>query len=248
MIQVINRALDILEFVAKQGKSPVQLIKIAENAKLSQPTTANIVKTLLAKNYLERVSRKDGYRLGAGAYQLSGNLSYNQNVILAAKDVMEDLTKQLNETCLIGILRNNKRYIIHTVNSDQDLQVRARAETDIYSTATGRLLMAFSTPKQLDSIVSDIGIPQENIWPGIQTREALELALLKIKKEEFVQTLNENHIVGIAVPIYRHKQVIASLSIFLPESRYKPLLQEKISKSIKRAAKKIKERLEQNKD
>jgi len=246
MIQVINRALDILEFVAKHGKEPVQLIKIAENAKLNQPTTANIVKTLLAKNYLERVSRKDGYRLGAGAYQLSGNLSYNQNVILAAKDIMEDLTKQLNETCLIGILRNNKRYIIHIVNCDQDLQVRARAETDIYSTATGRLLIAFSTPKELDNMVSDIGIPQANMWPGVQTREALDLALQKIKNEEFVQTLNENHIVGIAVPIYRQNQVIASLSVFLPESRYKQVLQEKISKNIKRAAKKIKDRLEQS--
>ena len=248
MIQVINRALDILEFVAKQGKEPIQLIKIAQHANLSQPTTANIVKTLLAKNYLERVSRKDGYRLGAGAYQLTGNLSYSQNVILAAKDVMEDLTKQLNETSLVGILRNNKRYIIHTVHSDQDLQVRARAEADIYSTATGRLLMAFCTPKELDNIVSVIGLPQAKIWPQVQTREALEQALQKIRKDEYVQTLNENHIVGFAVPIYKNKEVIASLSIFLPESRAKPALQEKISKQIKRAAKKIKERLEQDGD
>ncbi len=245
MIQVINRALDILEFVAKQGKEPIQLIKIAQNANLSQPTTANIVKTLLAKNYLERVSRKDGYRLGAGAYQLTGNLSYNQNVILAAKEVMEDLTKQLNETSLIGILRNNKRYIIHMVHSDQNLQVRARIESDIYSTATGRLLMAFCTPKELDNIVSVIGLPLAQVWPQALTREALEQALQKIRKEEFAQTHNENHIVGFAVPIYRKKEVIASLSIFLPESRYNLALQEKISKHIRRAAKKIKERLEQ---
>src|SRR3990170_5207242 len=99
MIQVIVRALDILEFVAKHGKEPVQLIKIAENAELSQPTTANIVKTLVDKNYLERVSRKDGYRLGPAAYHLTGNHSYTQNLVLAAKDLMEELTNHLNETC-----------------------------------------------------------------------------------------------------------------------------------------------------
>ncbi|HZH67510.1 MAG TPA: helix-turn-helix domain-containing protein, partial [Flavisolibacter sp.] len=79
MVQVVIRALDILEFVALSGKEPVQLIKIAEHMKLSQPTTANIVKTLLQKNYLEQLGRKTGYRLGFGAYQLSGNLSYNQD-------------------------------------------------------------------------------------------------------------------------------------------------------------------------
>jgi len=54
MIQVIIRAIDILEFVALHGKQPVQLIKIAEHVKLSQPTTANIVKTLMEKDYIFR--------------------------------------------------------------------------------------------------------------------------------------------------------------------------------------------------
>ncbi len=45
MIQVIHRALNILEHVAAQGKEPVKLLHIAEHAGLSQPTTANIVKT-----------------------------------------------------------------------------------------------------------------------------------------------------------------------------------------------------------
>lgn len=243
MIQVITRALDILEFVAQHGKEPVQLIKIAENAGLSQPTTANIVKTLVTKNYLEQVGRKTGYRLGVGAYQLTGNLSYNQNLILAAKDLMEELTHQLNETCLLGVLRNNKRYILHVVHSDQDLQVRTRTEAEIYYTATGRLLIAYLTQKELDNLIQAIGLPSAEVWPGVQTREALEKALQKIRKEEFVQTLNAKHIVGFAIPIYKNKQVISSLSVFLPESRFSTTHKEKIFKLMHRTAKKITERL-----
>ena len=179
MIQVIVRAVDILEFVAQHNKNPVQLIKIAEHVGLSQPTTANIVKTLVHKNYLEQVSRYSGYRLGANAYHLTGNLSYNQNLILAAKDIMEDLTAELNETCLLGIIRNNKRFIIHVVQCDQDLQVRPRTEAGIFETATGRLLAAYLTPKQLDNVIQAIGFPPSNVWPGTQTREALEKALKK---------------------------------------------------------------------
>lgn len=243
MIQVITRALDILEFVAQHGKEPVQLIKIAENAGLSQPTTANIVKTLVTKNYLEQVGRKTGYRLGAGAYHLTGNLSYNQNLILAAKDLMEDLTHQLNETCLMGVLRNNKRYVLHVVHSDQDLQVRTRMEAEIYYTATGRLLIAYLSQKELDNIIQAIGLPSAEVWPGVQTRESLEKALQKIRKEEFVQTLNAKHIVGFAIPIYKNKQVISGLSVFLPESRFSTAHKEKIFKLMQGTAKKITERL-----
>ncbi|MEJ7769025.1 MAG: IclR family transcriptional regulator C-terminal domain-containing protein [Chitinophagaceae bacterium] len=243
MIQVIVRALDILEFIAQHGKEPVQLIKIAENAGLSQPTTANIVKTLVSKNYLEHVGRRTGYRLGANAFHLTGNLSYNQNLILAAKDFMEDLTHQLNETCLIGVLRNNKRFILHAVHSDQDLQVRTRTEADVYPTASGRLLTAYLTQKELDNLVQSIGLPPASVWPGAQTREGLEKALQKIRKQEFVQTLNDKHIMGFAVPVYKNKQVISSLSVFLPESRATTAYRENILKLMLRTANKIKERL-----
>ncbi len=243
MIQVIVRAIDILEFVAQHGKEPVQLIRIAENAGLSQPTTANIVKTLLVKNYLEQVGRKEGYRLGAGAFQLTGNLSYNQNLLLAAKDVMEDLTRQLNETCLLGVIRNNKRYVLHAVQSDQDLQVRIRTEAEIYQTASGRLLVAYLTEKDLDKLIQAVGLPSAQIWLGTQTREALEKILAKIRKEELVQTSNTHHIAGFAIPVYKNKQVIASLSVFLPESRVNPANKATITKLMKRTANKIKERL-----
>lgn len=247
MIQVIVRALDILEFVAQHGKEPIQLIKIAENAGLSQPTTANIVKTLVTKNYLEQVGRKTGYRLGAGAYHLTGNLSYNQNLILAAKDLMEDLTHQLNETCLLAVIRNNKRYILHIVQSDQDLQVRTSTEADIYYTASGRLLMAYLAPKELDNLIQAVGFPPAQVWPGTQSRETLEKALQKIAKEEFVQTLNAKHIVGFAIPVYKNKQVISSLSLFLPESRFTPAHRINIIKLMRRTANKIKERLNNDK-
>jgi IclR family transcriptional regulator, KDG regulon repressor len=244
MIQVIVRALDILEFVAQHGKEPIQLIKIAENAGLSQPTTANIVKSLVDKNYLERVGRKEGYRLGPAAYQLTGNLSYSQNLVLAAKDLMEDLTEQLNETSLLAIIKNNKRFVLHTVQSNQDLQVRTRTEAPVYQTASGRLLLAYLNAKELDKFIQAAGLPNPQEWPGIQTKEKLEKALQKIKKEEFIQTVNAHHIIGFAIPVYKNKEVIASLSVYLPESRVTPAYKENIAKSMIRTANKIKVRLD----
>ncbi|MBC7827626.1 MAG: IclR family transcriptional regulator [Chitinophagaceae bacterium] len=244
MIQVIIRALDILEFVAQHGKEPVQLFRIAEHAGLSQPTTANIVKTLVQKNYLEQLGRKKGYRLGIGSYQLTGNPSYQQDLITAAKECMEELTGQLKETSILAMIRNNKRVVIHLVESDQMLQVRTAMVAEVYNTSTGRLLMAYLSAKELDNLIKTIGIPTKKLWPGADTKAGLDKALKNIRQEEFVQTLSVHHTVGFAVPVYKNKQVIAGLSVFVPESRYTESHKEKISRSIRRASKKITERLE----
>ena len=190
MIQVIERAIDILEFVAAHGREPVQLINIAKHAGLSQPTCANIIKALADRNYLENVSRKTGYILGAGAYQLTGSLSYNQDLIVAAKPIMEELTHKLNETSLLGVLRNNKRLIIQVVECDQDLQVRPAVEADVFATASGRLLMASLPRKELDNLISATGYPAEAVWRGVQHQEGLEKAVKKIRRDQMVQTVS----------------------------------------------------------
>jgi len=245
MIQVIVRGLDILKYVAQHNNEPASLSEIAEAVGINQSTCANIVKTLVAQNFLEHLGRKSGYRLGAGAYQLTGNLAYNENLILAAKDVMENLSRRLDESSLLGVLRNRKRFIVHAVHGDQDLQVRTHTESAIYPTATGRLLMAFLPPKELDSLIQALRLPEPPVWAGIESKEDLLEALRDIRRKEIVLTLSPKHIVGVAVPIRKNTQVIASLSIYLPESRFTPEHREDIFRQLRDAAATINGRLAQ---
>lgn len=243
MIQVIIRAIDILEFVAQHDKEPVQLFKIAGHVGLSHPTTANIVKTLLQKNYLEQMGRKKGYRLGIAAFQLTGNPFYQQNLITAAKGAMEELTQQLNETSLLAIIQNNKRVILHQVECNQILKVNTIMVADVYNASSSRLLMAYCTTQDLDALIRAVGLPSKKVWPGAETRSGLENELKKIRKEEFVQVVSVYHTVGFAVPIYEDKKVIAALSVFVPESRYTESHKGKIGKLIRKAAKQITRKL-----
>jgi len=243
MIQVVIRAIDILEFVAQHDKEPVQLYKIAEQVGLSHPTTANIVKTLLKKNYLEQMGRKKGYRLGIAAFHLTRNPFYQQNLIAAAKEPMEELTQQLNETALLGIIQNNKRVILHLVECNQILKVNTVMVADVYNASSSRLLMAYLTPKDLESLIKAVGLPSKKVWPGAETRTGLDNELNKIRKKQFVQLVSVYHTVGFAVPIYKDNIVVAALSVFVPESRYTESHKGKIAKLIRKAAKQISERL-----
>lgn len=245
MIQVIHRALDILEYVAANKEKPSSLTEIATNLNLHQATCANIIKTLVNKNYLEHLGRKKGYRLGAMAYYLTGNMAYNQNLLLVAKDVMETLTLEVNESTLLGILRNYKRFIVHSVSCDQDLQVRSKTDRNAYETATGRILIAFLSEAERNRFVQINGMPDPDLWKEVQTREDLERVLAEIRKEELAMTLPNRHIVGLAVPIHKNEAVIASLSIFLPESRATAKRKKELVQALRQAAGKINQRLEE---
>lgn len=244
MVLVVVKALDILEFIARDPDRAYSLTEIANGLTMHQATCVNIMQTLVDKNYLEHLGRKKGYRLGPMAYNLTNNLSYSQHLVTAAKEVMENLTARFNETSILGVIRNQKRFIVHLVNSDQDLQVRSRSERSLYETATGRLLLAYLSPRERDNVIAAIGLPSSVVWPEADTLVGLEAELTKIRAEGRCITLSPTHIVGLALPIYKHKQVIASLSVFLPEIRCSATRRAELMQALQEAAKTINKRLD----
>lgn len=244
MVLVIVKALDILEFIARDPSKAYSLTEIAEGLGMHQATCVNILQTLVEKSYLEHLGRKKGYRLGPMAYNLTNNVSYSQHLVTAAKEVMEELSARFNETAILGVIRNQKRFIVHLVNSDQDLQVRSRTERSLYETATGRLLLAYLPPKERDSLILNIGLPPATVWPGADTLAGLQAELINIQDKELCVTLSPTHILGLAVPIKKQKQVVAGLSVFVPEIRCSPTRQADIVMALKQAALTINERLD----
>lgn len=236
MVQVIIKAFDILEMVARQNGQAVSLPEIAEGLQLNQATAANIIKTMVAKNYLEHIGKKKGYRLGPMAFQLTNEVAYGQDLVTSAKEPMEQLTERLNETCILGTLRNYKRYILHVVNSNQDIQVRIRSERSVYETASGRLLLAYLSDKERERFLQHNGLPDKTLWEEAATVEGLMEALAKIREDGMAMThFKNNHVVGFAVPVTVNKQVVAGLSIFLPEYRFSAAKRKEIIQGLREA-------------
>ncbi len=244
MVLVVIKALHVLEYLAQDQERAFTLTEISDSLSLNQATCANILKTLVSENYVEHLGRKKGYRLGPMAYNLTNNHSYHHHLITAARDVIEKLTQQLNETSLLGILRNQKRYILHLEHSDQDLQVRSRTERNVYETATGRLLLAYLPPKERERFIQSNGLPAETVWKEAITPDGLERELQKIVQQELVITYSVKHIVGVAVPIWKNDRVLASIGIFLPEIRCPASRKKEIVVELKKAAEKISRRLD----
>jgi DNA-binding IclR family transcriptional regulator len=245
MVLVVIKTFDILELVASRNGQPISLTEISDELQLNQATAANIIKTMVAKEYLEHIGKKKGYRLGPAAYRITNEVSYEQELLTAARDVMDELTGKLNESSILGVLRNNKRHILHVVNSNQEVQVQLRSDRNVYETASGRLLLAFLPEKQLESFLKQNGLPDRTLWKEGSSLKNLKQELEKIKKEGFVMThLTNRHVRGFAVPVSAENKVVAGLSVFLPDYRYTTAKHKIIRQSLKEASYAISTRLQ----
>ena len=110
------------------------------------------------------------------------------------------------------ILRNYKRFILHNVNCNQDIQVQIRSERNVYETASGRLLVAYLSEKERERFLQYNGLPEESMWEEASTVEGLVNELSKIRLSGIAMTnFAHTHLVGFAVPIHANGKVILGL-------------------------------------
>lgn len=243
MIQVVNRALDILELVAKSPDSPKTLGEIAGELELNAGTCANIIKTLVQRGYLDKLDKQKGYILGPMAFHLSGNEGANKELIEAAKSELESLTKKLNENSLLTVLNGASRIAIYRTQGTNEVQATTPAEKPAYETTSGRLLIALKTDEELEKFIARYGLPSAGVWPEAATARNFKREVQKMRTEKCALQLTSGQIVGLAVPVHHNDKTIASLGVFMPVFRYKKEDNTRIISLMKKSADAITKKL-----
>ena len=243
MIQVINRALDIMEYVARDPDTPKPLGDIASDLNLNAGTCANILKTLVTRGYLEKIDKQRGYCLGPKGYSIGGNEGYQKGIVDSAKDEMELLTKKTNENSLLCILRGNMRAVIFRVQSKNDLQANTATEKHAYDSASGRLLVAMLPDAELQKFVATHGLPDPDMWDGVTDERSFKKHIKKIRTQGYAIQTTVKQIVGIAFPVYKDERVVASVSIYMPAFRFSNVNKADIIRLISKTTEKISKKL-----
>jgi DNA-binding IclR family transcriptional regulator len=239
MIQVLNRAFDILEFVALERKKKFGLGEIADSIGLNHSTCANIIKTMITREYIEQMGRRGGYRLGPKAYYLTGNFPFKKELLSVSVELMKDLRFKLNEGIILAIIQNNKRILLHEELSTHELQVVNNKEKEIYKTSTGRMILACMSRSDQEAFIKKYGLPDKDNWPEIENEEAFFYELIKIRKKQIAIQIAKSAIVGLAVPVFIKNTIVASLGVYLPETRFTEEMQGIIYKELPHTADQI---------
>lgn len=244
MIQVINRALTIIEFIASTPGTPKTLTEIANHAGINQATCAHIVKTLVSRNYLEQVSRREGYIIGPMFYSISSSDTDRKHLAATAGPLMEELSKSLSEDTVLSIFQNNTKFVIYQAFGEHEVQLKKDTSGlhDIYQTATGRLLLAYLDRDSVDKIIEIHGEPGTK-WPGAETKKKLFTELEKIKEENHVTVAELPNVAFAAEPVFKNGKAVAALGVSIPKYRFVDEHREKVLEESKICAREISSKL-----
>ena len=222
MIQVINRALNILEVLAQDPNKEFGLSEIAATTDLNAGTCANILKTLVLRNYVEQPNVKKGYKLGYMIYHLTRDNFYNTELINISKVAMENLRDSINETVILSIIKGNKRILLHESQCTHEIQVRTTNESSVYRATTGRMILSFYSPKELNDFIEKVGLPTEDEWPEVVVLEEMGLQVLQQRVGELPQEISVQPVCVVLVLLLRTLYEDGNVLRLLPYRRGEP--------------------------
>jgi DNA-binding IclR family transcriptional regulator len=93
LVQSLLRAVDVIELVA-QSERGLSLGEVCNSLGLKQPTAHNLIRTLIARDFVEKTTSPVRYRLGPAVARLAEE-RLNHDVVRQASMIMNDLFERL---------------------------------------------------------------------------------------------------------------------------------------------------------
>ena len=151
VVPAVNRALNILEFVAK-AREPVSIKQVAQSLELPNTTAFRIVKQLSIRGYLEESESQPGcYHLGLQLLTLSNGMTYINNLRQVCHAELDHLAIESHQAVQMGILKGNHVTYIEQILPPNPVLIYTTpyAELPLNISAAGKVLAAFSSQSTL---------------------------------------------------------------------------------------------------
>lgn len=222
MIQVLDKALRIMELLGKNPDRLVPMSEISETLSLDRGTCAHILKTLSARGFVQQEAPRSGYQLGYKLYHLTGHFVENTELTEIARKDVDTLGGELNETAMLAIARNGMRVVLYKTVPERSLLARTDMARSIYSACAGRVILANYPAAVLEKSLLQLGLPTREEWPEIYRSEQPEKELantfVKIKQRGY-DIQHDHEVTGFAAPLFVSGKVVGSLGTYVPNNR-----------------------------
>ncbi|HRU04163.1 MAG TPA: helix-turn-helix domain-containing protein [Candidatus Brocadiia bacterium] len=202
-VQSVRKALDLLNVlafddVARQG---VALTELARRMGMKPNSAHNLLKTLAACGYAAQT--EDGRYVAGPSLRAVGlfNSLTSAAASRAVSAAVAGLVSRLREYAVFAALVNGQRVVLGALNADQSIAVNHAAlqKAILWSTPTGRVLAAFASAGELQSVLERNGQPGE-AWAEAQKNMERELEAIRRHGACVVDDPRKD-IVAFAVPV-----------------------------------------------
>lgn len=218
----LEKAILVLEKLASSER-PIGLAELTEEIELPRQTIHRILQQLVETGLIIRAPQKDRYVIGPAMTRLSALALASLNGRPPVRAILDQLVKETEETCNIGILDQDEIVYIERVEgiSPLRLQLQVGSRVPVHCTAIGKLLVAEQHKNVRTRILKATHL-QKFTDKTLTDPAALETEFADIRfngysfnNEEFVEGLT-----AIAVPISDQRgKAIAALAVHAPSVR-----------------------------
>jgi len=221
-IEVVGRALDVLEVFLDESAPQLSLKDIAGHLNQSMNTAFRLLYTLSEHGYIVKTNKM--YRLGPKLLDLSNAELRNTDLIATASPHMDALRERFGETVNLGIMIDAQiRYIDVRQSLERFRLAEVVGDSDpLHCTALGKAILAFLPPSTAHQLLC--ARERRRVTEHTITSLSLMKAELQRTRERgYALDLQESTLGGfcIAVPIRDESgHPVAAISVAGPYIRF----------------------------
>ncbi|BDP44407.1 transcriptional regulator (plasmid) [Deinococcus aetherius] len=221
-VRTLERGLTVLLALKELRRAPLSVL--ARQVNLSASTTYRLLETLRQHGFVEWDEPSGVYSVGLRAYQVGLAFTERNNLISSAHPEMEALVGDLNETVNLAVLYGSEAVYVHQVEGRQLMRMFAHLgdNAPLHASGVGKVLLAWRPEGDVRQKLGDGPFPAYTTH-SITTLAALLRELAQVREQGY-SVDDEERELGVrcvAVPVRDHtRQVVASLSVSAPTSRF----------------------------
>ncbi|TDC85784.1 IclR family transcriptional regulator [Micromonospora sp. KC606] len=244
-VQSVDRAVSVLEILARQGSAGVS--EVAAEIGVHKSTAFRLLAALEDRDLVEQNSERGKYQLGFGILRLASAIPTRTDLVRQAQPVLDDLAQRLGETINLAVMREH-----FAVNVQQARSSAAVASqnwvgqlTPLHATSSGKVLLAHLSEERLNAVLDTAELPAYTEHT-ITSRKALIEELTKIREEGFATAFEELEagLNAAAAPVRDHTgTIVAAMSVSGPAFRFDKARIESIKGEIKDAGGRVSHRM-----
>ena len=218
-VQSVDRAITILELLAREGESSVT--EIAAQLGVHKSTAFRLLATLEGHRLVEQINDRGRYRLGVGNLRLAGATTARLDVVSEARPLTRQLAADTGETVNITVRSDESALYLDQVAGSSALQSHnwVGQRIPLHATSNGKVLLSELSQHEFDEALPHLPrFTEHTITSVARLREELD----GVRRRGYALAVDELEVglTAAAAPIRSaHGDIIASMSISGPTFR-----------------------------
>lgn len=228
-VQSVDRAITILELLAREGESSVT--EIAGGLGVHKSTAFRLLATLEQHRLVEQINDRGRYRLGVGNLRLAGATTARLDVVSEARPVTRQLAAETGETVNITVRSEESALYLDQVAGSSALQSHnwVGQRIPLHATSNGKILLSELSDEEFDAALPHLPRYTDHT---VISRSALREELSEVRRLGYALAVDEleSGLTAAAAPIRSHHgDIVASMSISGPTFR---LTRERLDETV----------------